>query len=688
MTEPMSLPTTYPRRALRASIYLIAIECLILAYPSKNWLVTGVLFLCAASRWWTVRRGWSLTLPFLWNALFLASAFATKYSLAPANFSDAVDFANTRLAHEIGCWLVSVQILMLHEPLSLKRIPVVFATLGCLAVLCAGDVKLYGLSRTILLILTILFVGGLAWFSHAGRDWMKVDQSRRLRRGLMLATLCLAAVPTIYSAKVWHEHERDLESLLVNLMKMFDGKPSTHRFRTHSALDRVSNGKIFEPEKLVLRVSQVGSEPLYLRGVIREKYHLHGTWVADAKPTEIFPREAPSNQGLPTDTSLFPIHSSNSTQWNKTVIHFLSQEDPIPLAQLEAAEMNIGISRMTIDSSRNLRLTDEPLPDHLEFYTPATPEPDQLPSPDAPVRSLPKELDPRILSMAQEICAGKTTDAEKIRAIESFFRENYLYQIGLEVSAPQDRMTFFLLTQPRPAAHCEYFASGATILLRAVGVPARYVTGYVPSERYSNGDWIARRKDAHAWAEAYDSGLGRWITVEATPSEGLPERRTATWTTELSEAWQAWSRAFREEWATNGIWSILSLTLQSHVARGMLVLVLLTAWWTLNRRYKRQRDAQTLPVSSRALPFQLWLRELESHLARQGFERLPHETLLQFRNRILDSPQGAQLRPSAEWYSAYSLIRYNPSEQTTERIAQLEQTWHQLTIPASSRIET
>ena len=647
MNELTPLHTTYPRRALRASLYLIAIECLILAYPSKNWLVTGVLFLCAVSRWWTVKRGWCLHMPFFWNSLFLASAFASKFSLAPANFSDAIDFANTRLAHEIGCWLVAVQILMLHTPQSLKRIPVAFATLGCLVVLCAGDVKLYGLSRTILLVLMILFVGGLGWFSHAGRDWIKVDQRRRLRRGLLLATLLLAAVPAVYAAKAWHEHERDLELLLVNLMKVFDGKTRSPRTRSHSVLDRVSSGKIFEPEKPVLRVSQVSSEPLYLRGVIREKYRLNGNWLADAKSRELFPREIPKERGLPTDIPLFPIHSSNSTQWNKAAIRYLSQEDPIPLAELETAEMNIGISRMTIDTSGNLRLTDEPLPDSLVFYTPTSPEPDDPPPPDAPVRKLPDDLDPRILKMAQEICAGKTTDSEKIRAVESFFRENYLYQIGLEVAAPEDRITYFLLTQPRPAAHCEYFASGAAILLRAVGVPSRYVTGYVPSERHSNGDWVARRKDAHAWVEAYDSELGRWITVEATPSAGLPERRTATWTTELAEAWQAWTQALRDEWATNGAWAMISTALQSNLTRSLLVLVLLTTWWTLNRRYKRQRESLPLNVSSRTYSFQLWLRELESKLAHHGYERLPHETLLQFRDRILASPMSAQLHPFA-----------------------------------------
>ncbi len=686
MNAPTSLPTTYPRRALRASIYLIGIECLILAYPSRNWLVTGVLLLCAVSRWWTIRRGWCLSMPLFWNALFLASAFATKFSLAPANFSDAIDFANTRLAHEIGCWLVSVQILMLHEPLSLKRVPVAFATLGCLVVLCAGDVKLYGLSRTILLVLTILFVGGLGWFSHAGRDWMPVDQSRRLRRGLLLATLFFAAVPTVYAAQTWHQHERELELILLSLMKVLDGKPRSLRYRTHSSLVQVSSGKIFEPEQLVLRVSQSVSEPLYLRGMILESYRNNATWFSKVAPTDIYPREAPPHRGLPANKLLFPTGSSHSTQWNSAIIHYFSKDDPIPLMELDTAEMSINVSQMSIDSLGNLRLLDETLPDSLEIFTPVAPAPDEAPSASDPVRQLPVDLDPRILKMAQDICAGKTKDSEKIRAVESFFHENYLYQIGLEVTGPEDRMTYFLLTQPRPAAHCEYFAAGAAILLRAVGVPTRYITGFVPSERDSSGDWIARRKDAHAWAEAYDSDLGRWVTVEATPSAGLPERRNTTWTNELAEIWRVWSSAFRQTLDTYGTWAAISMALESNITRGVLVMILLSVWWTLSRRYQRGRESHSLPLTNQSFPFQHWLRELEAELAQQGFRRFPQETLLQFRDRILAAPDRAQLRPIAEWYTVYSSIRYNESAQTAERVSELEQSWKQLNSRAAPTV--
>ena len=679
MNEPALLALSFPRRALRAAILLIAIECLMLAVPSGNWLVTGGLFLWAGSRWWTIRQGWCLTMPLFLNSVFLAALFVFKYSYAPAHFLPTADFANTPLAHEIGSWLVSVQILLLHDAKSLKRIPVALAALGCLVVLCAGDVKLDGTLRTIMLVQTIVFVGCLAWFAHAGRNWMKVDQRRRLRRGILLATLLLAAVPTLFAAQAWHRHERDLEVLLLKMMKAFEGTPTRTRFRTNSALAQVSSGKIFEPEKPVLQVSHPGSEPLYLRGVVLDDYHANGNWIATRSSVWLVsPSEATFEQGLPRNVPLFQIAASDSRQWNTVEVTYLSKDDSIPLALLDTAVMQIGVSQLQLDSLGNVRILNEPLPDGQRLFTPVEPQSDEAPPPKANVCQLPSHLDPRIVKMAEEICHGKTSDTERIRAVEAFFRENYLYQIGFEAPGIVDPVSHFLLHQPRPAAHCEYFASGAALLLRVVGVPTRYVTGYVPSERHSDGSWIARRKDAHAWVEAYDSGLGRWVIVEATPSEGLPERRTATWRNELAQSWRAWSRAIRDFVAIYGTWEAISLVLQSNIARSLLVVILVAAWWALSRRYRRQRLGPSSSSASRVFPFQQWLNELESDLARRGFERLPHETLLRFRDRILASPEGAQLRPTAEWYAAYSATRYNESEQTAERVAELKETWKQL----------
>ncbi|MBO7303069.1 MAG: transglutaminase domain-containing protein [Clostridia bacterium] len=64
---------------------------------------------------------------------------------------------------------------------------------------------------------------------------------------------------------------------------------------------------------------------------------------------------------------------------------------------------------------------------------------------------------------------------------------------------------------------CKHFASTATLMFRALGIPARYVTGFM-TETVA-GQWIdVTREDAHAWVEIYVDGFG-WKMVEATPTQ-------------------------------------------------------------------------------------------------------------------------------------------------------------------------
>ena len=70
----------------------------------------------------------------------------------------------------------------------------------------------------------------------------------------------------------------------------------------------------------------------------------------------------------------------------------------------------------------------------------------------------------------------------------------------------------------RKAGYCEHFASAYVVMMRAMGVPARVVTGYQGAERNPiDGLWTVRHSDAHAWAEIWQSGQG-WIHVDPTAS--------------------------------------------------------------------------------------------------------------------------------------------------------------------------
>lgn len=63
---------------------------------------------------------------------------------------------------------------------------------------------------------------------------------------------------------------------------------------------------------------------------------------------------------------------------------------------------------------------------------------------------------------------------------------------------------------------CEHIASAFVILMRAMDVPARIVTGYQGGERNKvDGYWTVRQSDAHAWAEVWQSGAG-WLRLDPT----------------------------------------------------------------------------------------------------------------------------------------------------------------------------
>ena len=64
--------------------------------------------------------------------------------------------------------------------------------------------------------------------------------------------------------------------------------------------------------------------------------------------------------------------------------------------------------------------------------------------------------------------------------------------------------------------YCVHFASCCAALLRSMGVPARYVTGYICSTQANRTIQVSSLQ-AHAWVEIYDQG--RWIPVEPTPDD-------------------------------------------------------------------------------------------------------------------------------------------------------------------------
>ncbi len=132
------------------------------------------------------------------------------------------------------------------------------------------------------------------------------------------------------------------------------------------------------------------------------------------------------------------------------------------------------------------------------------------------------ELDPRIPALAKLATAGATNPYDKAVALSAYLQSHFGYTLDLGGSSGGDPLSNFLFV--RRAGHCEYFATAMTVMLRTLGIPARYINGFQTGEYNSvGGDFIVRASDAHSWVEAYFPGHG-WITFDPTPAgEAAPQ---------------------------------------------------------------------------------------------------------------------------------------------------------------------
>jgi transglutaminase-like putative cysteine protease len=129
---------------------------------------------------------------------------------------------------------------------------------------------------------------------------------------------------------------------------------------------------------------------------------------------------------------------------------------------------------------------------------------------------LPPSLGPRVIGLARDLTGGTPSPAVAVHAVTEWLRATHQYTLQLPVPARgMDPVESFLFETR--AGHCEYFATAAALLLRASGVPTRYVNGYLGGEWNDIGRYVAVRDSrAHSWIEAYLPGTG-WTRVDATP---------------------------------------------------------------------------------------------------------------------------------------------------------------------------
>ena len=128
---------------------------------------------------------------------------------------------------------------------------------------------------------------------------------------------------------------------------------------------------------------------------------------------------------------------------------------------------------------------------------------------------LPESLPERVRLLAERLTAGLDSPYDKAVTIEQTLRQ---IPYDDQIEGPdlrQDGVDYFLFEAK--AGYCDYYASSMVVLLRSVGVPARYVRGYSEGKS-EDGIFHLLESDGHAWAEVYFPGYG-WIEFEPTGGE-------------------------------------------------------------------------------------------------------------------------------------------------------------------------
>lgn len=108
--------------------------------------------------------------------------------------------------------------------------------------------------------------------------------------------------------------------------------------------------------------------------------------------------------------------------------------------------------------------------------------------------------------------------SEQAELIAQFVRESALYSLDTS-RMPSDETDFVRwFVEDSDTGYCVHFASTTTVLLRAAGIPARFVEGYTVQAE-AGVPVVVTQDMAHSWAEYYDAAMGHWVVLESTPMD-------------------------------------------------------------------------------------------------------------------------------------------------------------------------
>jgi len=283
-------------------------------------------------------------------------------------------------------------------------------------------------------------------------------------------------------------------------------------------------GPVVPDDRVALRVRTDGplSQTLYLRGAALLTY-TGSSWERGESP-ELVPGAdglLPSQLASDALSRSLRLEVTQELDFGRTIFHVLEPRRveflPGYLADAEGnlrAEQPIGdqsyavTARLPLYSREQILASNGEVGPDLARYL-------QLPS-----------LPSRVGVLTRGIAGQADHPYQQAEAIERYLRSLTYTLTPPPTPLGRDFVDYFLFDLGQ--GYCTYFASAMVVMLRELGIPARFVEGYaIPASTSFTVDALGgyvyevRNSLAHAWVEAYFPTYG-WVTFDPTPRSDLP----------------------------------------------------------------------------------------------------------------------------------------------------------------------
>ena len=126
----------------------------------------------------------------------------------------------------------------------------------------------------------------------------------------------------------------------------------------------------------------------------------------------------------------------------------------------------------------------------------------------------PRNVPDQVQSTVESVTNGTDSPYLKAKALNDYFTGGqFRYSTSTVLGSSGDALVDFL---EKKQGYCEQYAAAMAVMLRLLGIPSRVVLGYTTGDRQPDGTRVITTADAHAWVEAYFSGVG-WTYFDPTP---------------------------------------------------------------------------------------------------------------------------------------------------------------------------